>query len=95
MYLSIEDAHGFLKRDSRESHLHGKRTTFGQKGGKGQEKGLDTKKKHVNKENVFNEYNVNMVMDFNGLQCYYTNADSLPNKLGELKTRIQERDKKI
>jgi len=33
-------------------------------------------------------------MDFNGLQCYYTNADSLPNKLGELKTRIQERDKK-
>jgi hypothetical protein len=35
-----------------------------------------------------------MVMDFNGLQCYYTNADSLPNKLGELKTRIQERDKK-
>ena len=65
---------------------------MGQKGGKGQ--GLDTKKKHVNKENVFNEYNVNMVMDFNGLQCYYTNADSLPNKLGELKTRIQERDKK-
>ena len=90
--MSIEDAHGFLKRDSRESHLHGKRTTLGQKGGKGQ--GLDTKKKHVNKENVFNEYNVNMVMDFNGLQCYYTNADSLPNKLGELKTRIQERDKK-
>ena len=65
---------------------------MGQKGGKGQ--GLDTKKKHVNKEHVFNEYNVNMVMDFNGLQCYYTNADSLPNKLGELKTRIQERDKK-
>ena len=61
---------------------------MGQKGGKGQEKGLDPKKKHVNKEHVFNEYNVNMVMDFNGLQCYYTNADSLPNKLGELKTRI-------
>ena len=36
---------------------------MGQKGGKGQ--GLDTKKKHVNKEHVFNEYNVNMVMDFN------------------------------
>ena len=35
-----------------------------------------------------------MVMDFNGLKWYYTNADSLPNKLGELKTRLQERDKK-
>jgi hypothetical protein len=67
---------------------------LGQKSGKGQEKGLDPKKKHVNKEHVFNEYNVNMVMDFNGIQCYYTNADSLPNKLGELKTRIKERDKK-
>jgi hypothetical protein len=29
-------------------------------------------------------------MDFNGLQCFYTNADSLPNKLGELITRIQD-----
>ena len=29
-------------------------------------------------------------MDFNGLQCFYTNADSLPNKLGELMTRIQD-----
>ena len=29
-------------------------------------------------------------MDFNGIQCFYTNADSLPNKLGELMTRIQD-----
>ena len=29
-------------------------------------------------------------MDFNGLQCFYTNADSLPNRLGELMTRIQD-----
>jgi hypothetical protein len=29
-------------------------------------------------------------MDFNGLQCFNTNADSLPNKLGELMTRIQD-----
>ena len=29
-------------------------------------------------------------MDFNGLQCFNTNADSLPNKLGELITRIQD-----
>jgi hypothetical protein len=30
------------------------------------------------------------VIDFNGIQCFYTNADSLPNKLGELMTRIQD-----
>jgi hypothetical protein len=30
-------------------------------------------------------------MDFNGIQCFYSNADSLPNKLSELMTRIQER----
>jgi hypothetical protein len=29
-------------------------------------------------------------MDFNGIQCFYTNADSLPNKLGELMSRIQD-----
>jgi hypothetical protein len=29
-------------------------------------------------------------MDFNDIQCFYTNADSLPNKLGELMTRIQD-----
>jgi hypothetical protein len=39
---------------------------------------------------VLTETNVNKVMDFNGIQCFYTNADSLPNKLGELMTRIQD-----
>jgi hypothetical protein len=29
-------------------------------------------------------------MDFNGIECFYTNADSLPNNLGELMTRIQD-----
>ena len=29
-------------------------------------------------------------MDCNDRQCFYTNADSLPNKLGELMTRIQD-----
>jgi len=29
-------------------------------------------------------------MDFNGIQCFYTNADSLSNNLGELMTRIQD-----
>ena len=29
-------------------------------------------------------------MDFNGIECLYTNADSLPNNLGELMTRIQD-----
>ena len=40
---------------------------------------------------VLTETNVIKVMDFNGIQCFYTNADSLPNKLSELMTRIQER----
>ena len=39
---------------------------------------------------VLTETNVIKVMDFNGIQCFYTNADSLSNKLGELMTRIQD-----
>jgi hypothetical protein len=29
-------------------------------------------------------------MYFNGIECFYTNADILPSKLGELMTRIQD-----
>ena len=30
--------------------------------------------------------------DFNGLNCFYTNTDSLPNKLDDLKSRVQNAD---
>ena len=30
--------------------------------------------------------------DFNGLNCFYTNTDSLPNKLDDLKSRVQNTD---
>jgi hypothetical protein len=30
------------------------------------------------------------VKAFEGLNCFYTNADSLPNKLYELKRRVQK-----
>jgi hypothetical protein len=36
---------------------------------------------------LLTETNVIKVMDFNGIQCFYANANSLPNKLGELMTR--------
>ena len=32
--------------------------------------------------------------DFNGLHCFYTNADSLPNKFDELKARVQNTTEK-
>jgi hypothetical protein len=44
----------------------------------------------------FNEKSVNkeLVEDFNGLHCIYTNADSLPNKFDELKARVQNTTEK-
>ena len=33
-----------------------------------------------------------LVKVLNGLKCFYTNADSLPNKLDEFKVRAQEVD---
>lgn len=32
--------------------------------------------------------------DFNGLHCFYTNADSLPNKFDEVKARVQNTTEK-
>ena len=66
-----------------------KRTPRRQEGGKGQKEGVRRSKNTVNSQ-VLTETNVNKVMDFNGIQCFYTNADSLPNKLGELMTRMQD-----
>jgi hypothetical protein len=42
--------------------------------------------------NVLNQHNVNSskVEAFKGLNYFYTNADSLPNKLYELKGRVQK-----
>ena len=65
------------------------------KGPPGDRKVVQIKKRSKTPQNnvnsqVLTETNVNKVMDFNGLQCFYTNADSLPNKLGELMTRIQD-----
>jgi hypothetical protein len=47
-----------------------------QEGGKGQKEGVRCSKNTVNSQ-VLTETNVNKVMDFNGIQCFYTNADSL------------------
>ena len=60
-----------------------------QEGGKSKKKGVRRPKNNVNSQ-VLTETNVNKVMDFNGLQCFYTNVESLSNKLGELMTRIQD-----
>ena len=57
--------------------------------GKKNVEGVRCSKNTVNSQ-VLTETNVNKVMDFNGIECFYTNADSLPNKLGELITRIQD-----
>ena len=57
--------------------------------GKKNVEGVGCSKYTVNSQ-VLTETNVNKVMDFNGIECFYTNADSLPNKLGELITRIQD-----
>lgn len=35
-----------------------------------------------------------LVEDLNGLHCFYTNADSLPNKFDELKARVQNATEK-
>lgn len=35
-----------------------------------------------------------LVEDLNGLHCFYTNADSLPNKFDELKERVQNATEK-
>ena len=61
-----------------------------QEGGKGQENGVRHSKNIVNSQVLTETRYVNKVMDFNGIQCLYTNADSLSNKLGELMTRIQD-----
>ena len=58
--------------------------------GKKNVEGVGCSKYTVNSQ-VLTETNVNKVMDFNGIECFYTNADSLPSKLGELITRIQDR----
>jgi hypothetical protein len=67
---------------------------LGQKGGKDQKvEGCHKKKKDiVHRTNVFNQHNVNSskVKAFKGLNCFYANADSLPNKLCKLKGRVQE-----
>ncbi len=56
-------------------------------GGKGEKE--VAKNRLVDKcTNVFNHKPVNKII-FKELNCMYTNADSLPNKLDELKTRIQ------
>jgi hypothetical protein len=54
-------------------------------------KKVKTREKGVYSDNVFNEKSVNkeLVEDLNGLHCFYTNADSLPNKCDELKARVQ------
>ena len=67
---------------------------MGQKGGKDQKvEGCHKKKKDiVHRTNVFNKHNVNSskVKAFKGLNSFYTNADSFPNNLYELKGRVQE-----
>ena len=52
------------------------------------------KKEDVHVNSVFND-TVNKAQNrvFNGLHCLYTNADSLPNKLDELKARLQDMEK--
>ena len=69
---------------------------MGKEVGKSQEKGVEKNKTDVNSSFVFKSSCLNRhakVKAFNDLHCFYTNADSLPNKFGELKTRVQERDK--
>jgi hypothetical protein len=76
--------------------IHNEGPTLGQKGGKDQKvEGCHKKKNdivHVHRTNVFNQHNVNSskLKAFKGLNCFYANADSLPNKLYELKGRVQE-----
>ena len=74
--------------------IHNEGPNLGQKGGKDQKvEGCHKKKKDiVHRTNVLNQRNVNSskVKAFKGLNYFYTNADSLPNKLYELKGRDQE-----
>ena len=48
--------------------------------------------KHVNRDKGFKS---STVKAFKGLNCFYTNADSLPNKLEELKGRMQSATEKF
>lgn len=66
---------------------------MGQAGGKSEKAVAGRKKITVHRTNVFKPKTVDkLVKVFNGLKCFYINADSLPNKLDELKVRAQEVD---
>ena len=71
---------------------------MGPKNGEGEKERLAMKKsKNVNNDTVFNDPHVNSTSKdvFNGLNCIYTNTDSLPNKLADLEARIQGADEMI
>jgi hypothetical protein len=66
--------------------IHGKRPTMGQEGHQSKERVDLSTGNHVH--SFTNEGEV-----FNGLHCLYTNADSLPNKLEELKVKLQNSER--
>jgi len=66
---------------------------MGQAGGKSKKTVAGGQKFNVNRNNVFKPKTVDkLVKVFNGLKCFYTNADSIPSKLDEFKARAQEVD---
>ncbi|CAG2213615.1 unnamed protein product [Mytilus edulis] len=87
------------KKATRTMHIGGipiqsKRTTLGQKSDKNKEvvkkSSKDVNKTVKNREKVFNGENVNSFAVLPKLNCFYTNADQLFNKLSELIVRARD-----
>ncbi len=64
----------------------GRRTTVGQKSVQNQNKEVNSSVRQIL---TVNSEKVKPVNKLDGFNCMYANADSLPNKLDELKARVQ------